>query len=129
MYKDKKKLLFGIMYIIFGVILFLNVLLQNTVVSDKIINLKFEQLTTGKDYSSEIRFLENLPSIIYFVVMIICLIVCILVFVFKWHEENKTIMALNILTIVTLVFGLRGINFIIAAIEGIVLIITYIKER
>ena len=61
--------------------------------------------------------------------MIICLIVCILVFVFKWHEENKTIMALNILTIVTLVFGLRGINFIIAAIEGIVLIITYIKER
>lgn len=129
MYRNKRKLVFGIIYIIFGVILFLNVLLQNTILSDKIIKLQLEQLVTGKDYSSEIKLLENLPSTVYFVAMIICLIVCVLVFVFKLHEENKTIMALNILTIVTLVLGMRGINFIIVAIEGIILIVTYIKEK
>ncbi len=128
MSKDKKKLVFGIVYIIFGVILFLNVLLKNTILSDKVADLMIKQLVAGKVYSSEIKLLENLPSAVYGLAMIVCLVLCILIFVFKIHKGNKAIIALNILTIVTLVLGMQGINFIIVAVEGILLIITYIKE-
>lgn len=129
MYKDKKKLVFGIIYILSGIILFLNVLLENTIISETIIDLKMEQLVTGRDYGSKIELLENLPTAVYGSIMIVCLILCVLIFVFKIYESNKAILALNILTIVTLILGMKGINFIIIAIQGILLIVTYVKRE
>lgn len=114
MYRDKRKLVIGIIYYVWHYYVFEHI-------SKKYNNircsyyLKLEQLLQKRIIPQKFK----LPTVFYGLAMIICLVLCVLVFVFKLYKINKVILALNILTITTLVLGMQGINFIIVTIEGI----------